>query len=100
MQADAGIDIPSDGEYGKPNFAGYVNVSTHRIRVPTTQTQRAPDLKTGAVTEQSFWSFTKSTTVPAEAYAGRGLCYYYLGQHQKARLDWDRAGSLDTNYRR
>ena len=25
MQADSGIDIPSDGEYGKPNFAGYVN---------------------------------------------------------------------------
>jgi len=25
MQADASIDIPSDGEYGKLNFAGYVN---------------------------------------------------------------------------
>ncbi|MCI0440114.1 MAG: cobalamin-independent methionine synthase II family protein [Chloroflexi bacterium] len=24
-QAEAGIDIPSDGEYGKPNFSGYVN---------------------------------------------------------------------------
>ena len=24
-QADSGIDIPSDGEYGKPNFSGYVN---------------------------------------------------------------------------
>jgi len=24
-QVEAGIDIPSDGEYGKPNFAGYVN---------------------------------------------------------------------------
>lgn len=24
-QAEAGIDIPSDGEYSKPNFSGYVN---------------------------------------------------------------------------
>ncbi|MDP6714665.1 MAG: hypothetical protein QF368_08585 [SAR202 cluster bacterium] len=24
-QAESGIDIPSDGEYGKPNFSGYVN---------------------------------------------------------------------------
>ena len=24
-QAEVGVDIPSDGEYGKPNFAGYVN---------------------------------------------------------------------------
>lgn len=24
-QAEEGVDIPSDGEYGKPNFAGYVN---------------------------------------------------------------------------
>ena len=25
QQAEAGIDIPSDGEYGKPSFSGYVN---------------------------------------------------------------------------
>jgi 5-methyltetrahydropteroyltriglutamate--homocysteine methyltransferase len=25
QQAEAGIDIPSDGEYSKPNFSGYVN---------------------------------------------------------------------------
>jgi len=24
-QVEAGVDIPSDGEFGKPNFAGYVN---------------------------------------------------------------------------
>jgi 5-methyltetrahydropteroyltriglutamate--homocysteine methyltransferase len=25
QQVDAGVDIPSDGEYGKPSFSGYVN---------------------------------------------------------------------------
>jgi 5-methyltetrahydropteroyltriglutamate--homocysteine methyltransferase len=25
QQADAGVDVVSDGEYGKPNFAGYVS---------------------------------------------------------------------------
>jgi 5-methyltetrahydropteroyltriglutamate--homocysteine methyltransferase len=24
-EVEAGIDIPSDGEYGKPSFSGYVN---------------------------------------------------------------------------
>ena len=24
-QVEVGVDVPSDGEYGKPNFAGYVN---------------------------------------------------------------------------
>lgn len=47
QQAEAGIDVPSDGEYGKPNFSGYVNERLsgfeHRERHP----QESPILNWG-----------------------------------------------------
>ena len=47
-QVDAGVDIPSDGEYGKPSFSGYVNERLSGFERQAARPEREPLVKLGA----------------------------------------------------
>src|SRR6266702_7067183 len=56
-QAEAGIDIPSDGEIGKPSFAGYVTERLGGLQVTTEAPKSADNPMNYPILNEEFPGF-------------------------------------------